>query len=124
MEVSPERFEALVADALDSLPEALGLQMENVAVLVADRPTQEQLGAVGHRHGTLLGLYEGIALTDRSPLSYAGVLPDRISIFRLPICAVVHTEEQLVDLVRTTVIHEVAHHFGISDERLDELGWA
>lgn len=126
MDVTPERFESLVADALDSLPAALGEQMENVAVMVEDRPTREQLTSVSgeRQYGTLFGLYEGIALTERSPLSYAGVLPDRITIFRLPICRAVRTEEALVELVRTTVIHEVAHHFGISDERLDELGWA
>lgn len=77
----------------------------------------------GHS-GTLLGLYEGVDLTRRSPLSYAAVMPDRITIFRGPITALARDESQLVHLVTTTVIHEVAHHFGISDERLAELGWA
>ncbi len=114
-------FEQLVANALDDLPEALGRLMDNVAVLVEDWPTPEQ---VGSRPGTLLGLYEGIALTRRSPLSYAGVMPDRIFVFRGPICQLSRTKDQLIRLVTTTVVHEVAHHFGISDARLAELGWA
>jgi predicted Zn-dependent protease with MMP-like domain len=121
VEVSRAEFEQLVADALDDLPPALGHLMDNVAVLVEDWPTPAQ---VGSRRGTLLGLYQGIALTRRSPLSYAGVMPDRIFIFRGPICRRSGTPDELVDLVRTTVIHEVAHHFGISDGRLAELGWA
>ena len=121
IEVTREAFERLVADALDSLPDSLGRLMDNVAVIVEDLPTDRQLGG---RQGTLLGLYEGIALTRRSPLSYGGVMPDKITIFRLPICALARNDAHLVNLVRTTVIHEVAHHFGISDERLSELGWA
>jgi predicted Zn-dependent protease with MMP-like domain len=121
MDVDPQAFEQLVADALDEIPESLGRLMENVGVFVEDWPTREQLGG---RRGTLLGLYEGIGLTHRSPLSYAGVMPDRITIFRGPITAIATTETELVNLVTTTVIHEVAHHFGISDERLVELGWA
>ncbi len=121
LDVQPEQFEALVADALDSLPAELGKLMDNVAVIVEDLPTAAQLGG---RRGTLLGLYEGIALTNRSPLSYMGVMPDRITIFRLPICGLARDQANLIYLVRTTVIHEVAHHFGISDARLEELGWA
>jgi predicted Zn-dependent protease with MMP-like domain len=114
-------FERLVADALDSIPESLGRLMENVAVTVADRPTAGQMG--GH-HGTLLGLYQGIDLTRRSPLSYGGAMPDRITIFRLSIAGLARDEADLVRIVTVTVIHEVAHHFGISDARLVELGWA
>lgn len=121
MDIGQDRFEDLVADALDSLPESLGRLMENVAVTVEDWPTSEQLAG---RDGTLLGLYQGIALTRRSPLSYAGVMPDRITIFRGPISQLAHSEEELASIVTTTVVHEVAHHFGISDERLKELGWA
>lgn len=120
MEIGEAHFEELVADALDSLPPSLGELMENVAVLVEDWPTPEQLGG---RAGTLLGLYEGIALTHRSPMSYSGVMPDRITIFRQPIAHLAHNEEELVKIVTKTVIHEVAHHFGISDARLEELGW-
>jgi predicted Zn-dependent protease with MMP-like domain len=121
VETDPEHFEELVAAALDEIPESLGKLMENVAVFVEDWPTREQLGG---RRGTLLGLYEGIALTRRSPLSYGAVMPDRITIFRGPISRLANDEAQLVHLVTTTVIHEVAHHFGISDARLEELGWA
>jgi predicted Zn-dependent protease with MMP-like domain len=121
MDTGTEAFEQLVADALDQIPESLGRLMENVVVLVEDWPTAAQLSG---RQGTLLGLYEGIDLTRRSPLSYAGVMPDRITIFRGPISRLAGSEAELVDLVTTTVIHEVAHHFGISDDRLVELGWA
>jgi predicted Zn-dependent protease with MMP-like domain len=112
--VSPARFEQLVADALDSLPEALGRLMDNVWVTVED------IDAEG---GSLLGLYEGVPLTERE--AYGGLaLPDRITIFRLPICSACRTEDEVVEMVRDTVVHEVAHHFGIDDDRLDELGWA
>lgn len=121
VELGEREFEQLVADALDSIPETLGRQMQNVAVTVADWPTAEQLGG---RAGTLLGLYQGVDLTRRSPLSYGAAMPDRITIFRGPITRLANDEADLVRIVTTTVIHEVAHHFGISDARLDELGWA
>jgi len=114
IDVPAERFEELVADALDGIPEELGRRMDNVWVKVEDR---------GRWRG-LLGLYEGVPLTERDG-GYAGmVMPDRITLYRLPICSVCRTEEEVVDQVRTTVVHEVAHHFGITDDRLDELGWA
>ena len=119
--MSETRFRQLVADALDGIPERLGRLMDNVAVTVADWPTGRQLAG---RRGTLLGLYEGIDLSRRSPLSYGGVMPDKITIFRGPIASIARTEDELVALVTTTVVHEVAHHFGISDARLEELGWA
>jgi predicted Zn-dependent protease with MMP-like domain len=112
IEVSPARFEEMVEAALDSLPERLGRLMTNVAVMVQHEP-----GPPG-----LLGLYEGIPLTSRTT-GYAGVLPDRITIYRLAICAVCETEDEVIDQVRRTVVHEVGHHFGISDSRLAELGW-
>jgi predicted Zn-dependent protease with MMP-like domain len=117
-----EHFESLVADAVDQIPEELGRLMENVAIFVEDWPTPEQLR--GRTDITLLGLYEGIALTSRSALTYGGAMPDRITIFRGPISRMAHSEEQLAQIVARTVIHEVAHHFGISDERLEELGYA
>ena len=110
--VAPERFEEMVADALDSLPGELGRLMRNVAVTVEHGP-----GPPG-----LLGLYEGVPLTSRTT-GYAGVLPDRITIYRLAICAICFTEAEVTEQVRRTVIHEVAHHFGIGDARLHELGW-
>jgi predicted Zn-dependent protease with MMP-like domain len=108
----PEQFEEMVADALDSLPDDLGQLMRNVAVTVEHGP-----GPPG-----LLGLYQGVPLTSRTT-GYAGVLPDRITIYRRAICAICSTEAEVVEQVRRTVIHEVAHHFGIGDERLEELGW-
>jgi predicted Zn-dependent protease with MMP-like domain len=121
MESSDDAFEKLVADALDSIPEALGRRMENVAVMVQEWPTAEQLGG---RSGTLLGLYEGVSLTRRSPLSYGGAMPDRITIFKGPLCRIARDQDDLVKMVTKTVIHEVAHHFGLSDPQLEELGWA
>lgn len=114
VKVSPERFDELVADALDSIPPELGEQISNVAVLVEDH-------ALGR---SLFGLYEGVPLTRRGPISYSGAMPDRITIYRDTICSVCTTEAEVVAQVRKTVIHEVAHHFGISDPRLEELGWA
>ncbi len=119
--VNPEQFEALVADALDAIPPGLGDAIENVAVVVSEWPTREQL--VGRR-GTLLGLYEGIPLTRRDPISYRGVLPDRITIFRGPLCARAVDAADLAEQVRATVLHEVGHYFGMTDARLRELGWA
>ena len=111
--VSSERFEELVADALDDIPEELGRLMDNVWVTVEDVP--EVPG--------LLGLYDGVPLTERDG-GYAGmVMPDRITLYRIPICAMCRTEAEVVEVVRDTVIHEVAHHFGIDDDRLEELGW-
>jgi len=110
--VEPERFEEMVVAAIDGLPEQLGEMMRNVAVTVEHGP-----GPRG-----LLGLYQGVPLTSRTT-QYAGVLPDRIIIYRLAICAICSTEEEVAEQVRRTVIHEVAHHFGIGDERLRELGW-
>jgi predicted Zn-dependent protease with MMP-like domain len=110
--VEPDRFEEMVATALDGLPAELGRLMSNVAVTVEHDP-----GPPG-----LLGLYEGIPLTSRTT-QYAGVLPDRITIYRQAICAICSTEDEVADEVRRTVVHEVAHHFGIDDDRLAELGW-
>lgn len=104
-------FEELVGLALDAIPEGLARLMDNVVVLVEDqKPGRPRL----------LGLYEGVPLTKRGS-GYAGALPDRITIYRLPILRACRTEDDVVRQVRTTVIHEVAHHFGISDKRLHEL---
>ncbi len=121
MEISEAAFERLVGDGIDAIPEPLARHMENVVVTVADWPTPEQLG---DQPGTLLGLYQGVALTERSPLSYGGAMPDMITIFKEPLSRLAADEAELARLVTKTVIHEVAHHFGISDPRLEELGWA
>jgi len=112
--VSNERFDELVAEALRSIPPELAKEIENVAIIVEDE-------AVGRN---LFGLFEGIPLTKRGPLSYAGVLPDRITLYQGAICRYCNSEDDVRRQVRKTVIHELAHHFGISDERLSELGWA
>jgi predicted Zn-dependent protease with MMP-like domain len=112
IDVAEERFEELVGEALASIPEELARHVENVAVFVEDR----------HRDPRILGLYEGIPLTRRDA-GYFGVMPDRITIYRRTILSHCATEEDVVDQVRRTVIHEVAHHFGIGDGRLHELGW-
>ncbi|MGH9027169.1 MAG: metallopeptidase family protein [Acidimicrobiia bacterium] len=121
MIVTRRRFEELVADALDEIPEELGEHMENVAVVVEDWPSAAQTAG---RPGALLGLYEGVALTNRGPISYGGVLPDRITLFRGPLCKISADENELASNVWVTIVHEVGHHFGLSDERLRELGWA
>jgi predicted Zn-dependent protease with MMP-like domain len=99
--------------------------MENVAVMVDDWPTPAQLAiARVPRGGTLLGLYEGVPLTVRGPLSYSGVAPDRITIFQGPLSRRAGDVDALAAQVRVTVLHEVGHYFGMDDERLRELGWA
>jgi len=110
--VDPEQFEQMVSAALDSLPEEFADLMKNVAVVVEHGP-----GPRG-----LLGLYQGVPLTSRTT-SYAGVLPDKITIYQRAICAICDSEAEVVEQVRRTVIHEVGHYFGISDARLRELGW-
>lgn len=114
LRVDETRFEELVDDALDSVPDALFEAMDNVVVLIADRHPDEP---------DLLGLYEGVALTERDT-TYSGFLPDTITIYRGALCAFCSTEEELVHEVAVTVIHEIAHHFGIDDRRLHELGYA
>ena len=112
--MSRKRFDELVSDALDLIPAELAAAFDNVVVLVEDRNLEEP---------DLLGLYEGVALTERDSF-YAGSLPDTITIYRGALLQMCDSEEQVVDEVAITVIHEVAHHFGIDDERLHELGWA
>ena len=111
--MTPERFDELVSDALDLIPRELAAAIDNVVVLVADRDPEDQ---------ELLGLYQGIALTERDS-SYAGALPDTITIFRESLLEICDTEEDVIEEVAITVVHEIAHHFGIDDERLHELGW-
>lgn len=107
------RFEELVADALDLVPAELSDAMNNVVVLVEDRNDEEP---------SLLGLYEGIALTERDS-TYAGVLPDRITLYRAPLLDMCDSEAEVIDEITITVVHEIAHHFGIDDGRLHDLGW-
>ncbi len=111
--MSPQRFDELVSEALDLIPPKLAEAIDNVVVLVEDRNDEEP---------DLLGLYQGIALTERDSW-YAGSLPDTITIYRGALLDSCDSEEQVVEEVAITVIHELAHHFGIDDERLHELGW-
>ncbi len=113
VDVPLDRFEELVADALDAIPEGLGRLMDNVAIVVRD----------GSPRSGLLGHYDGIPLTERSHGYDGMVLPYRITIFRLPLLALCDDEAEVVDQVRITVVHEVAHHFGIDDDRLRQLGY-
>lgn len=111
--MDPRRFDDLVADALDLIPAELAAAFDNVVVLVEDRNAEEP---------DLLGLYEGVALTERDS-SYSGSLPDTITIYRDALLEMCASDDEVVDEVRITVIHEIAHHFGIDDDRLHELGW-
>ncbi|MEX0427259.1 metallopeptidase family protein [Nocardioides sp. DS6] len=116
MEMDPARFDALVDEALDAIPEELAAQVHNLVVLVEDWPPPDV-------PQDTLGLYDGVAITERNDM-WGGGLPDRVFVYRRPLLAMCESEEELVDEVRITVVHEIAHHFGISDERLHELGWA
>ncbi len=115
VEMSREAFEEAVSDALDLVPPELAAQMRNVVVLVEDDAPPEE--------PDLLGLYEGTPLTERDGWWDAGSLPDRILVFRNPTLAVCDTVDDVVEEVAITVVHEIAHHFGIDDEKLHELGW-
>ena len=112
--MSPQRFDELVSDALDLIPSELAAAIDNVVVLVEDRNPDEP---------DLLGLYHGVALTERDSW-YAGSLPDTITIYRDALLDICDTDDDVVDEVTVTVVHEIAHHFGIDDDRLHELGWA
>jgi predicted Zn-dependent protease with MMP-like domain len=114
IEMERERFEALVDRALDDIPDEIAALVRNVVVLVEDEPPDDE--------PDLLGLYDGIALTERwgDPTME---LPDRIFVYRGPLLDMCETEQELVDEVRITVVHEIAHHFGIDDDRLHDLGY-
>ncbi|MFZ0157798.1 MAG: metallopeptidase family protein [Kineosporiaceae bacterium] len=116
VEMGREEFEEAVADALDTLPPELTRVMDNVVILVEDDPPPGE--------EDLLGLYEGTPLTERDGGWAAGSLPDRITIFRRPTLELCESREEVVEEVQVTVVHEIAHHFGIDDDRLHELGWA
>lgn len=115
-------FERLVNEALDALPPSIRAMLENVSVIVQRYPSREQMQANGiSRRDGLLGLYEGVPLPQRTS-SYSMVLPDKISIFLNPIEMVCENSADMVRQIQRTVKHELAHHFGITDERLEELG--
>ncbi|WP_028654743.1 MULTISPECIES: metallopeptidase family protein [unclassified Nocardioides] len=116
VEMSPEEFDALVDTALDEIPEELARLVHNVVVLVEDEPPEGE-------PDDLLGLYDGVALTERDS-GLVPHLPDRIFLFRGPLLDMCEDAEELAEEVRITVVHEVAHHFGIDDARLHDLGYA
>lgn len=111
--IAMDRFEELVGGALDVLPADLVARMDNLVVCVEE----------SHPSEDLLGLYEGVPLTERE-LYGALELPDTVTLYRDPICAISRDEAEVTEQVRVTVIHELAHHFGLDDDKLDELGWA
>ena len=116
-----EPFQQLVVEAIESLPREFRERLENIAVAVDDWPTRDQLASVGLRHrGALLGLYEGIPLTERGR-GLSMVLPDKITIFQKPIESAYRSDREIVRGIGETVRHEIAHHFGIGDERLSEI---
>ena len=110
--MAPGDFEELVADALDTLPPELARNFRNVAVVVEDEHPDDP---------DLLGLYEGVPLTERDV--YSGVLPDRITVYRLPLCLLAEDLGDLVEEIKVTVVHEFGHHMGIPEDRLHDLGW-
>lgn len=116
LDVNGRDFERLVGEALDSIPEHLFQLIDNVAIFVEDEAPDDD--------PDLLGLYEGIPLTERADYAGEFAMPDTITVFRLPILRMCDTREQVVQEVRVTVVHEVAHFFGIDDDRLHELGWS
>lgn len=111
--IPEDRFAQLVEEALDEVPDELFERFENVAIVIEDAHAEEP---------DLLGLYEGVPLTDRD--DYGGVLPDKISIYRLPLCALCADEVELIEEIAVTVVHELAHHAGIDDDELHAWGWA
>jgi predicted Zn-dependent protease with MMP-like domain len=112
--MSPEEFEAVVDSALDDLPEWVVGEIDNLHIVVEDEPSSQL--------GDILGIYEGVSLPERAA-DYWGALPDRIVIFRQPHLRMQFTDEKLKAEIRKTVLHEIAHHIGIDDDRLRELGW-
>ena len=115
LELSPDEFEKVVIDELDELPDEMVDGLENLVFVTEDRPADGTLD--------LLGLYEGTALTDRDQYGF-GELPDRIVLYREPLLAIAETLDELRDEIHITLVHEIAHFYGIDDDQLHELGWA
>ena len=115
-----KEFENLVNESLENLPDFFKEKIENLSIVIEDKPKSEKSG--GNKGGDItLGLYQGVPLADRNHL-YGLVLPDKITIYKKNIESVCRNESEIKTLIRQTVIHEIAHHFGISDERLKKLG--
>lgn len=120
LRMSRELFEQVVADALDDLPEEVAVAMENVAVVVEDEPSMDDLEALDMdpKEDLLFGLYQGQSLPERSLDGYAGALPDRVVIYRLPLLDYCESRRELIREIRDTVVHEIGHHFGLGEEDL------
>ena len=115
LDLDASAFEALVTDELDELPDEMVDGLDNVVFVVEDRPEDGSLD--------LLGLYDGVALTERDTYGF-GEMPDRIILYREPLLSICADEQELRDEIHVTLVHEIAHYYGIDDERLHELGWA
>lgn len=115
LELSPEEFEKIVIDELDELPDEMVDGLENLVFVTEDRPADGTLD--------LLGLYEGVALTERDQYGF-GELPDRIVLYREPLLAIAADLDELRDEIHITLVHEIAHYYGIDDDELHRLGWA
>ena len=122
--VSPEEFDAIATRAIERIPEELRQYLENVVISVQKEPSPDLLEEMGMDPGedTLLGLYQGVALTERSATE-PPMFPDTIFLFQEPIEEMCETVEDLEDEIEITVVHEIAHYFGIDEERLAELGY-
>jgi predicted Zn-dependent protease with MMP-like domain len=121
MKLTREEFEQLVVSALEGLPKSLEARMENIDVVIEDQATRSLLSEMGLRFPSeLLGLYQGIPINRRG-FYYGNVLPDKITLFQLPIQSICKTKEEIEEKVREVVIHEVGHYFGLDEERLEEL---
>ena len=121
IELDEERFEKIVAQALDDMPEWVGQTVQNLAIVIRPWPSPQQVHKAQKRGRMLLGLYEGVPLTRRGH-AYRLVPPDQITLFQQPLQRAARDEEELVQLVRRTIIHEIGHHFGFSEEDLNRLG--
>ena len=115
LQLDADAFETLVTDELDRLPDEMVDGLDNVVFVVEDRPEDGSLD--------LLGLYDGVALTERDAYGF-GEMPDRIILYREPLLAICANEDELRDEIHVTLVHEIAHYYGIDDDRLHELGWA
>lgn len=117
-----QKFEQLVIRAIESIPDEFHERLDNIDIIIADKPSPEQMEILGgKRSETILGLYEGVPLTHRHS-SYGMVIPDKITIFQKAIESSCRNDTEIVTEIRRVVLHEIAHHFGIDDDRLKELG--
>lgn len=120
LSVGPERFERLLERAVEALPAWISEHMQNVSIASAPWPSRHQLRAAGVRQGTLFGLYEGVPLSRRGR-GYHLAPPDRITLFQRPLEMAARDEDDLLDRIQRTIIHEIAHHFGFSEDELARL---